>query len=49
MVCNGIAPDFSHPGKPTDNAYVESFNATVRLECLDRHWFWDVDKRPLKG
>jgi Integrase core domain len=28
-------------GKPTDNAYVESFNATVRLECLGQHWFLD--------
>jgi putative transposase len=33
----------SGPGKPTDNAYVESFNATVRLECLGRHWFLDLD------
>jgi putative transposase len=34
---------FSRSGKPTDNAYVESFNATVRLECLGRHWFLDLD------
>jgi putative transposase len=40
---NGITLDFSCPGKPTDNAYVESFNATVRLECLGRHWFLDLD------
>jgi len=39
---NGITLDFSR-GKPTDNAYVESFNATVRLECLGRHWFLDLD------
>ena len=26
-------------GKPTDNAYVESFNGTLRSECLDSHWF----------
>ncbi len=31
--------DFSRPGKPTDNAYVESFNGTSRAECLDVHWF----------
>jgi putative transposase len=23
----------------TDNAYVESFNGTLRAECLDAHWF----------
>jgi putative transposase len=34
---------FSRSGKPTDNAYVESFSATVRLECLGRHWFLDLD------
>jgi hypothetical protein len=39
---NGITLDFSRPGKPTDNAYVESFNATVRLECLGRHCFLDL-------
>jgi len=31
--------DFSRPGKPTDNAHVESFNATLRQECLNAHWF----------
>jgi putative transposase len=31
--------DFSRPGKPTDNAYVESFNGTLRSECLNAHWF----------
>jgi putative transposase len=40
---NGVILDFSRPGKPTDNAYAESFNATVRLECLGRHWFLDLD------
>jgi putative transposase len=40
---NGITLDFSRPGKPTDNAYVESFNASVRLECLGQHWFMDMD------
>ena len=40
---NGITLDFSRPDKPTDNAYVESFNASVRLECLGQHWFMDMD------
>ena len=35
----GVRIDFSRPGKPTDNAYVESFNGTFRRECLDAHWF----------
>lgn len=39
----GVTLDFSRPGKPTDNAYAESFNATVRLECLGRCWFLDLD------
>jgi putative transposase len=36
---NGIEIDFSRPGKPTDNAFVESFNGTFRSECLNAHWF----------
>jgi putative transposase len=36
---NGVRIDFSRPGKPTDNAFVESFNGTFRAECLDAHWF----------
>jgi putative transposase len=36
---NRMQIDFSRPGKPTDNAYVESFNGTLRAECLDVHWF----------
>ena len=36
---NGVRIAFSRPGKPTDNAFVESFNGTLRAECLDAHWF----------
>ncbi len=36
---NTVSIDFSRPGKPTDNAHVESFNATLRRECLNAHWF----------
>jgi putative transposase len=36
---NQVQIDFSRPGKPTDNAHVESFNGTLRAECLDVHWF----------
>ena len=36
---NGMKIDFSRPGKPTDNSFVESFNGTFRAECLNAHWF----------
>ena len=29
--------DFSRPGKPTDNAFIESFNGSFRDECLNTH------------
>jgi putative transposase len=35
----GIELDFSRPGKPTDNAGVESFNGRLRQECLNANWF----------
>lgn len=31
--------DFSRPGKPADNAFIEAFNARLRAECLNAHWF----------
>jgi putative transposase len=36
---NEVKIDFSRPGKPTANAFVESFHGTFRAECLDAHWF----------
>ncbi len=36
--------EFSRPGKPTDNAYVESFNGHFRAECLDQHWFTSLQE-----
>lgn len=38
-----IVLDFSRPGKPTDNAFIESFNGSFRDECLNTHWFLSVD------
>jgi len=35
----GVMLDFSRPGNPTDNAYVESFNGRLREECLNTNWF----------
>jgi putative transposase len=36
---HGVTLDFSRPGKPTDNALVESFNGRLRDECLNANWF----------
>lgn len=36
---NGVALRFIEPGKPNQNAYVESFNGRLRDECLNEHWF----------
>ena len=30
---------FIGPGKPQQNAYIESFNGKFRDECLNEHWF----------
>ncbi len=40
---NGVQLDFSRPGKPTDNAFIESFNGKLRGECLNQHWFLSLD------
>lgn len=36
---HGIQLHFIDPGKPNQNAYVESFNGRLRDECLNEHWF----------
>jgi putative transposase len=40
---HGTRIDFSRPGKPTDNAFIESFNGSLRDECLNIHWFESID------
>jgi len=44
----GVELDFSRPGKPTDNARVESFNARLRQECLNANWFLSLDDAKAK-
>ena len=34
-----VTMDFSRPGRPTDNPFIESFNGSFRDECLNTHWF----------
>jgi putative transposase len=33
---------YIRPGKPTENAYAESFNGRLRDECLNTSWFWNL-------
>ena len=40
---NGVTLDFSRPGKPTDNAFIESFNGSFRAECLNASWFLSLE------
>lgn len=35
----GVRLSFIRPGKPVENAYIESFNGKLRDECLNEHWF----------
>ena len=39
----GSGRDFRRPGKPTDNAHIEPFNARLRAECLNAHVFESLE------
>ncbi|CAP40538.1 probable transposase [Bordetella petrii] len=39
---NGVTLDYSRPGKPTDNPFIESFNGSLRDECLNTTWFMSL-------
>ncbi len=45
---HNVRLDFSRPGKPTDNAFIESFNGRFRQECLNQHWFLSLEDAELK-
>jgi len=36
--------DFIRPGKPVENAFIESFNGRLRQECLNQHYFVDLEE-----
>lgn len=40
---HGVTMDYSRPGKPTDNPFIESFNGSFRDECLNTRWFLSRD------
>ena len=39
---HGVQLRLIEPGKPNQNAYIESFNGRLRDECLNEHWFQNV-------
>ncbi len=41
---HGIKLDFIRPGKPVENAFIESFNGRLRDECLNVHQFQSLDE-----
>ncbi len=43
----GITHQFIDPGKPVQNAYIESFNGRMRDEFLNVHWFLSVPQARL--
>jgi len=38
-----VTLDFSRPGKPTDNPFIESLNGSFRDECLNVNWFLSLE------
>jgi putative transposase len=40
----GVQLHFIRPGKPIENAFVESFNGRLRDECLNENWFADLQE-----
>ena len=40
---NNVKLHFIQPGKPTQNAFVESFNGKMREYCLDLRWFASIE------
>jgi putative transposase len=41
---NKVQIDFSRPGKPTDNCFIETLNGSLRDECLNVHWFETINE-----
>tara|TARA_Y100001933_G_scaffold152973_1_gene151364 strand:- start:4696 stop:5082 length:387 start_codon:yes stop_codon:yes gene_type:complete len=40
---NNVELDFSRPGKPTDNPFIESFNGSFRDGCPNADWFFSLE------
>jgi putative transposase len=46
---NQVTLDFSRPGKPTDNPFIEFFNGSFRDECLNVNWFLSLEDAKKKS
>jgi putative transposase len=44
---SGVRLNHITPGKPMQNAYIESFNGRFREECLNEHWFLNIHEARL--
>lgn len=44
---HGVYLHFIQPGKPVQNAFIESFNGKFRDECLNEHWFLTLQEAQL--
>lgn len=45
---NHVTLDYSRPGRPTDNPFIESFNGSFRDECLDTNWLLSLEDAKAK-
>jgi len=41
---NVVTLGFIQPGKPPQNAFIESLNGKFRNECLNQHWFRSIEE-----
>ena len=44
----GVRLDFIRPGKPVEDAFIESFNGRLRVECLNVHQFTSIEEAKAK-
>jgi len=42
---HGVTIRHIEPGKPNQNAYIESFNGRLRDECLNENWFVSLERK----
>jgi len=45
---NGVKMDYIRPGKPVENAYIESFNGRLRRECLEESWLLSIEDAKIR-